>query len=111
MELQHSSHTNYDLVKVTGRLDASNSDQLEQLLKKIQDGGRYNIVLDMAGVEFVSSRGFWVMVEAQKASKLDEKGDLVLAAIPQMIKDSLVMIGMLPYFKVFDDVAGATGSF
>lgn len=111
MDLNHTSHKNYDLVKVTGRIDAATSDQLEQLLKKIQNGGRYNMVLDMTDVEFISSRGFWVLVEAQKAGKKDEKGELVLAAIPQTIKDSLVMVGMLPYFNVFDDVAGAIGSF
>ncbi len=111
MELTQVSHEKCDQVKITGRIDAVTSDQLEQLLKTIQEGGRYDIVVDMTDVEFISSRGFWVLVEAQKASKKDEKGQLVLAAIPEKIKDSLVMIGMLPYFTVFDDVGGAVSSF
>ncbi|HLD94740.1 MAG TPA: STAS domain-containing protein [Anaerolineales bacterium] len=111
MELHHSSHEKYDLIKITGRIDASTSDQLEQLLKTVQDGGRYDIILDMTDVDFISSRGFWVMVEAQKAGKKEDKGELVLAAIPGKIRESLVLIGMLPYFAVFDDVAGAIGNF
>jgi anti-sigma B factor antagonist len=111
MELSHTSHKNSEVVKVAGRIDTATSDQLEKLLKTIQDGGRFNIVLDMAEVEFMSSRGFWVLVEAQKTSKKGNRGKLVLAAIPEKIKESLELIGMSEYFGVFDDVVGAVGSF
>ena len=111
MELSHTSHKNSEVVKITGRIDTATSDQLEKLLKEIQAGGRFNIVLDMAGVEFMSSRGFWVLVEAQKAAKKDKRGALVLAAVPEKIKESLELVGMSEYFKVFDDVVGAVGSF
>jgi anti-sigma B factor antagonist len=111
MELSHSSHKNCDLVKITGRIDTATSEDLEKLLKEIQTGGRFDIVLDMSGVEFMSSRGFWVLVEAQKAAKKNDRGQLVLAAMPGNISESLDLIGMAEYFTVFDDVVGAVGSF
>ena len=111
MELKHTSHKNCDLIKVTGRVDSATSDQLEQLLKKIQAGGRHNLVIDMTDVDFISSRGIWVLVESQKVAKAGNKGQIVLAAIPSKIKESLELIGMLAYFTVFDDVVGAVGSF
>ncbi|MDA1330784.1 MAG: STAS domain-containing protein [Chloroflexi bacterium] len=111
MDLTHSSHKNCDLVKVSGRIDTATSDRLEKMLKEIHDGGRYDVVLDMSEVEFMSSRGFWVLVETQKASKKGDKGLLVLAAVPDKIKESLELVGMSEYFTVYDDVVGAVGSF
>ena len=111
MDLTHSSHKNCDLVKISGRIDTATSDQLETMLNEIQKGGRYDIVLDMSEVEFMSSRGFWVLVEAQKAGKKDDRGQMVLAAVPENIKESLDLVGMSEYFKVYDDVVGAVGSF
>lgn len=111
MELEHSSHKDCDLVKVSGRIDTATSDELEKKLKEIQAGGVYDIVLDMSDVDFMSSRGFWVLVESQKASKKNGKGQVVLAAVPEKIKSSLELVGMSEYFAFFDDVVAAVGSF
>lgn len=110
MELTHSSYKNCDLVKAVGRIDSATSDQLEKKLKEIQSGGRNNIVVDMGAVDFLSSRGLWVLVEAQKASK-NGKGQIALAAVPEKIMESLKLVGMSDYFRFFDDVVGAVGSF
>jgi anti-sigma B factor antagonist len=111
MELSHSAHKDCDLVKVTGRIDSATSGGLEELLKKIHDGGRYNIVMDMSEVEFMSSRGLWVLIEARKAGKKNNRGQIVLAAVPEKIKDALELVGLSTYFTLFDDVVGAVGSF
>jgi len=111
MDLTHTSHKDCDLVKATGRIDSATSGQLEEMLKKIQDGGRFNIVMDMSDVEFMSSRGLWVLIEAQKAGKKKKGGQIVLAAVPEKIKDALDLVGMSTYFTLFDDVVGAVGSF
>lgn len=110
MELTHASYKNCDLVRATGRIDSSTSPELEEKLKQIQSGGRNNIVLDMSAVEFMSSRGLWVLVEAQKASK-NAKGQIVLASVPEKIMESLKLVGMTNYFRFFDDVVGAVGNF
>lgn len=111
MDLSHSSHKNCELIKVTGRIDSATSGQLEELMKKIQDGGHFNIVMDMSDVEFMSSRGLWVLIEAKKAAKKSKRGEIVLAAVPDKIKDALELVGLSTYFTLFDDVVGAVGSF
>ncbi len=111
MDLSHSSHKNCELVKVTGRIDSATSGQLEELMKKIHDGGHFNIVMDMSDVEFMSSRGLWVLIEAKKAAKKNKRGQIVLAAVPEKIKSALELVGLSSYFTLFDDVVGAVGSF
>ncbi|HSS98173.1 MAG TPA: STAS domain-containing protein, partial [Terriglobales bacterium] len=85
--------------------------KLEELLKQIQDGGRFDIILDMSDVEFMSSRGLWVLIEAKKAAKKGDRGEVVLAAVPEKVKDALELVGLSTYFTVYDDVVGAVASF
>lgn len=111
MELTRKKHKDCDQVIVSGRIDTATSSQLGDLIKEIHSEGRYNIVLDMTDVDFMSSSGLWVIVEAQKASKGKDKGELVLAAVPGNIMDSLELVGMSNYFSIYEEVIEAVGTF
>ena len=67
------------LVKVDGRVDSSNAHEFHELLKGINDRGSFKIVLDMDAIDFMSSRGGWVLVQTQKNCKRYNRGELVLA--------------------------------
>lgn len=111
MEIKHTPFKRCDLLKVTGRIDSYTAPQLEEALNKITDDGRFRIVLDLSEVDFISSRGWWVMVENQKKCKRFNRGELLLAELQEDIRNSLKLVGMDTYFKTFDDVTGAVGSF
>lgn len=99
------------VVKTDGRIDSSNSDDLLKEFQSITDQGDFKIVFDMADVTFLSSKGWWVLVETQKSCKRYNRGELVLANVPETIQKSLDLIGMKHYFKIFDDSVDAVGSF
>lgn len=99
------------VVKTDGRIDSSNSDDLLKEFQSITDQGDFKIVFDMADVTFLSSKGWWVLVETQKSCKRYNRGELVLANVPEAIQKSLDLIGMKHYFKIFDDSVDAVGSF
>jgi len=94
-----------------GRVDSSTGDSLLKTFEKLQDNGMYKLVFDMADVEFMSSKGWWVLIQTQKASKRYNRGELLLANVPEKIISSLDLVGMSHYFKVFDDVVSAVGFF
>lgn len=109
MEIQTSEFKHCALVKTSGRIDGSNAQQLAQALKAITSKGMYNIVFDMSEVIFVASAGWWVLIDTQKACK--SSGELVLVKIEKGIKDSLELVGMGSYFRTYEDVTSAVGSF
>lgn len=111
MEIIHASHNRCELLTVSGRIDSATADQLESHLKALQDDKKFNIALDMSGVEFISSRGLWVLIEAQKRSKAGDKGVIALAGLSENIKSSFEMVGMDKFFNYFDDALSAVGSF
>jgi len=65
----------------------------------------------MEDLDFMSSKGWWVLVETQKACKRYNRGELVLANVPKNILSSLDLIGMSHYFKLFDSSLDAVGHF
>ena len=76
MEITTSQYKRCDLVKAVGRVDSNTAPDLEKHFNEILDGGKSGIIFDMAEVDFISSRGLWVLLETQKACKKD-KGKLV----------------------------------
>jgi anti-sigma B factor antagonist len=100
-----------NLVKMAGRVDTLTAPKLQEKLNKIMEGGRYKIIFDMTEVDFLSSKGLWVLTETQKACKRYNRGELVLVGVDQKIRDSFAMVGMSDYFRTFDNVTDAVGNF
>ena len=111
MNFTTTSHKRCEVLKTAGRVDGSTAPELEAALKAITDAGKYNIVFDMNEVNFLSSAGFWVLIGTQKECKKLNRGELVLANVDKAIHDSLKLVGMEEYFKIFDDITTAVGSF
>ena len=99
------------LVKMDGRIDSSTGDDLNAVFQSLNEAGNFKIVFDMADIDFMSSKGWWVLVQAQKTCKRYNRGELVLANVPDKILSSLDLVGMSQYFKIFDDAVGAVGNF
>jgi len=109
MNIQTTEHKRCTVIKTSGRVDGSNAPDLGKELKTIIEKGVFNIVFDMSDVNFMASAGWWVLIDTQKNCK--PRGELVLAAVDKGIKDSLNLVGMGTYFKIFDDLISAVGSF
>lgn len=109
MEILTTEHKRCTVVKTSGRIDGSNAPDLGKALKEIIEKGVNNIIFDMSEVNFVASAGWWMLIDAQKSCK--PRGEVVLVAIEPGIKASLNLVGMGSYFKTFDDVTTAVGSF
>ncbi|MCB2180258.1 STAS domain-containing protein [bacterium] len=111
MAITVSDYKHCTLVKMDGRIDSNTGDTLLEAFQKVQENGIFKIVFDMSEVDFMSSKGWWVLIQTQKACKRYNRGEIVLANVPGKILDSLDLVGMKHYFKVFDDVLSAVGAF
>jgi anti-sigma B factor antagonist len=65
----------------------------------------------MSGVEYISSAGLRVMINVQKTCKRWNRGELVLANVPERIYGALSLTGFVPLFRILDNVTEAVGSF
>lgn len=106
MEYKHCT-----LITFENRIDSNTVPAMEETLKAVTDAGQFKLVLDMSKVTFVSSAGWWMLIETQKNCRRYNRGELVMAGLEERIRKSLDLVGMGSYFKLFDDVVTAVGHF
>jgi anti-sigma B factor antagonist len=116
MEISHRPMNRVDLLEVVGRVDAATAPKLKQQIEALFDEGRYRIVLNLAGLEYVSSPGLRVLIEARKRARewkiTDlEGGDIRIANLPPKIKEVFDLTGFTSLFEMYGDTIEAVGSF
>lgn len=111
MEVTTTQHKRCDVVKAIGRVDSYTAPDVEAAINAVINSGRYRIVFDMGDIDFMSSKGWWVLIETQKKCKRYKRGEIALVSVKEEIRSSLDLVGMGSYFKIFDDLTTAVGSF
>lgn len=110
MDISITSFKRCDVVRAEGRVDSNTAPELEKTFNDIIENGKTGIVFDMEDVDFISSRGLWVLLETQKACKRGN-GKLVLANVSEDMQQSLDLAGVKHFIDINDDLTAAVGSF
>jgi anti-anti-sigma factor len=111
MEIIPQEFKHCDLLTINGKVDSFTAPELIKTIEELQNNGKYRIVLNMERLEYMSSAGFRALLIGQRNSKRYNRGELVLANVPQKIMDALELTGFTPLFKIFTDVTSAVGYF
>ena len=111
MDITTKKYRRCDLVKAVGRIDSHTAPEVRDTFEAITKDGRFRIVFDMSEVTFISSVGVWVLLETQKTCKRYNRGDLVIAKVNEKIQHTLDLAGLLTFFRIYEDVLDAVGSF
>ena len=111
METTTIQYKHCDVLTVSGRVDSSTAPKLSEDLNAIINEGRHKIVLDLVGLEYMSSAGFRALIAAQRNCKHHNQGEVVLVNVPENINNALELAGFTTLFKIFKDLTSAVGNF
>lgn len=78
------------IITLTGRLDTTTAPQLESELKASFDGLE-SLVLDFAGLDYLSSAGLRVLLAAQK--QMNKQGSMVVRNVNETIAEIFDVTG------------------
>ena len=107
MEITTKEFNHIEVITIKGRVDSVEAPRLAQALEEAANSGKYKIVIDMSQLEYMSSAGFRALGDAQRSSKRNNRGEVVLAQVPENIHEALDLVGFTEYFHVFDNVTSA----
>ena len=110
MDITVEPYKRCDVVKISGRIDSETVPDLRRTLTGLTNSGKFFLVLDMTEVTFVSSAGWWTLIDTQKTCKKNGRGEVVLANLGDRIQSSLELVGMNEYFRTFKNVVDAVGN-
>ncbi len=107
MEITTREINSVELITVNGRVDSVEASGLAKALDAANRRGKHKIVVDMSGLEYMSSAGFRALGDAQRESQRHPGGEVVLARVPALIHEALEMVGFTEYFHIEDTVEAA----
>jgi anti-sigma B factor antagonist len=101
---------NVMLVRLAGYLDAHTFEQLDRTMTELFGQGHYRIIVDLAGVEYISSAGAGVFIGALTDAH-EHKGNIVLMNPTPNVREVFDLLGLNQFFQVVDDRAAALAAF
>ncbi len=110
MEITVSELKRVTLFVIQGRVDSTNASELGEALKSQLSSGRYRLVIDLSGVEYMSSAGLREMVTALKTARKNG-GDVRLANPSDRVREVLELAGLDSIFEIYPSQVEAVGSF
>jgi anti-sigma B factor antagonist len=107
--VQSDTSGNVAVVSASGRFDSETSHSLDAELTKVL-GEKNKIVLELKGVEYLSSAGLRAIVKALQAAQ-KAGGGVRLACASEPVETVLRTVGMMEMLKIYPSVDEATASF
>ena len=99
MEIREDRAGGVLVVAPVGRIDSNTSDAFEKALLEHIAGGQKDVVIDLLGVEYISSAGLRVLLLA--ANKLRPlSGKLALCSLAKSVREVFELAGLTAVFTI-----------
>lgn len=92
------SQSQISLIKVGGYIDTTTSSEVERELNNLLKQGRYQIIIDLGNVDYISSAGWGIFISEIKQIR-ENNGDLKLV---RMIPDVYEIFELLEFHHILD---------
>ncbi|MBP7998089.1 MAG: STAS domain-containing protein [Chloroflexi bacterium] len=107
MSIQHTISANdVILVEVSGRLDQDQAPLLEVELTQLLQEAQYQIIVNLAEVNYINSAGLRCLVGAWRKTK-EHGGHLYLAGLNARLNEVFSMVGFDKVFQIFPSTEAA----
>lgn len=97
------------VVTASGRVDSQTAPDLDAELTKVA-AAKNKIVLDLKGVDYLSSAGLRAIVKALQAAQ-KSGGGVKLASVSEPVETILRTVGMMEMLKMYPSVNDAVAGF
>jgi anti-sigma B factor antagonist len=98
------------VLQASGFIDTSTVSVVEEKITKLFAEGKYKLVVDLSGVEFVSSAGWGVFVAFLKKMR-DKDGDLKLSGMIEKVAKVFTLMEFDSLMDAYADEDAAVKSF
>jgi anti-sigma B factor antagonist len=98
------------VVRVDGVIDTMTATELEKVMNSLLDQKRYSIVIDLGGVDYISSAGWGIFISNIREIRQNE-GDIKLARLVPNVREIFELLEFDSILQCFDNVEKAKQDF
>jgi anti-anti-sigma factor len=106
MDISTEKEKNYAIVGVKGKIDAVTSPEFEKSLSDLINQGDKILLMDLTGLEYISSAGLRSILSTAKKLKTVD-GQMIFFGLQGSVKDVFRISGFGSIFKIHDSEADA----
>lgn len=110
VSVQTGNANDVSILKVSGYLDTTTAGELENALYGLVKKNLYRIVVDLSGVNYISSAGWGIFIGEIKDIR-NNKGDLKLAGMTGDVREVYLLLEFHSILESYDTVDEAVSSF
>lgn len=97
-------------IRVDGVIDTVTASELEQVFNSLINRQRFKIIVDLAGVDYVSSAGWGIFISKIKEARNND-GDIKLVNLTEDVYEIYELLGFENVLKIFDSLDEARVDF
>lgn len=109
LSIQSEAKGSAVVVTISGRVDSETAPTLDAELTKAVSGSS-KLVLELSGVEYISSAGIRAIVKAAQATE-QNGGGVKMASAPELVTSIFYTVGIVDKIKSYPTVDEAVASF
>jgi anti-sigma B factor antagonist len=98
------------VVRVDGVIDTMTATDLEKVMNSLMERRRYNIIVDLGGVDYISSAGWGIFISNIREIR-QHSGDIKLARMIPNVYEIFELLEFDSILKAFDGVEKAKSDF
>ena len=110
MQISRKEEKGIHIFSLDGRFDAHSAGDVEKELNLTISKGARKLLLDMDGVEYISSAGLRVLLAVAKKLKKEE-GEIKICCLKPYVKEVFDIAGFTQIFKIYDTTEEAIREF
>ena len=101
LEINSADEKDHRVLRLSGSLDLASRGRLVDAANSELGAGRKDLVLDLAGIEFIDSSGIGAIVEVARAAE-DADAEFALRAPSARVQRTLEIAGLTDVWTVLD---------
>jgi anti-sigma B factor antagonist len=98
------------IIYLSGRLDVHYSIEIEEEINRMIEQGRLKLVINLQGVEYLSSSGLRIFIATARQLK-SKNGGLKLVRMSESVRKVFMVVELLDMFEIFDSDEEAIATF
>lgn len=103
MDISQEEVSGFACVKMSGRLDAGTTPDAEKIFEDIQNSDKLGVLLDLGGLEYISSVGLRVILTLVKELGM-KGGKVVLCSLSDYVKEIFEVSGFTAIIPIAETV-------